>query len=203
MPDDQKSDESLVDAHRKGDSTAFDVLLKRYEVALRNFILSFSWLVSPDTVDDIIQEIFITIFNGIKEGGDFTVKGGGAFKAWLYSIARHRCLNAVEQQPREKPIGKHYLESMPAKLEKIRYYDEPDEAAELEELKEGLNGILAKLSDEEKQLLILKEEGKTYPQIHKIPPFDKYSVVHLRRMVCDARNFVKEEMDKWEKKRKI
>ena len=192
-----KSDETLVDAHRKGDSTALDILLRRYEVILRNFILSFSWLASPDTIDDIIQEISITVFDGIREGGSFTAERAGDFKAWLLHIAKNHCFNINKKQAKQpRSISRQYLESCPAKLEEIRYYDEPDEPAKLEGLDEELKRILGQLSDEERQLLILKQEGKTYIEIAKIPPFDKYTPANLRRKVCDARNFVSGELEK-------
>ncbi|MFH1228701.1 MAG: sigma-70 family RNA polymerase sigma factor [Planctomycetota bacterium] len=202
MPDEIKTtDEALIEAYRAGNLPALDILLKRHELALRNFVLGFSWLKKdPGIVDEIIQEIFITIFKEIKNNR-FIPAGPGSFKGWAYSIARHRCYNATESlSSRPKLLSKNYIESFPAKLEETRP-EESEEITELEKLDSELNRILGGLSDESRQLLALSQQGKTYEEINKIEPFTKYSLVNLRRKVCDARHYVFKEVQKWQEKK--
>lgn len=194
-------DESLVQTFQNGDSTSLEVLLKRYEIPLRYFIRYLTWMRDEDFIDEVIQETSIAIFEGLKKGGFDPTKG--LFKNWVYGICRNIGIDKKRDQARQPiSLSKQYLELFPADLEKTRYYDEPDELTRLEELEIELHRILGQLSEEKRRLLILVKEGKTYPQIQKIPPFDKYSIVNLRRMVCDARTFIYKEKEKWQKKRK-
>ena len=78
-------EQSLIAAARGGDRKAFDALMSRYENALKAFIQRRA---AYAAADDILQDTWIAAWQGIK---NFT--GRSSFKAWLYAISAHKCID--------------------------------------------------------------------------------------------------------------
>jgi RNA polymerase sigma factor (sigma-70 family) len=95
------SDERLVDHIRKGEAAAFEVLYDRYSNAILGFCRHILGNVSD--AEDALQHSFIAAYADIQrhERRDLHVK------AWLYTIARNRCLSmlrARREQPRADTV---------------------------------------------------------------------------------------------------
>ena len=89
---DQDPERALVDAALHGDRRAFDRLAREYEPRLRGFITR---RVGSDAVDDVLQE---TLLSGWMALPRFDRRSG--FKAWLYGIAVHKCIDYVRRRGR-------------------------------------------------------------------------------------------------------
>lgn len=85
-------EQSLIASARGGDRAAFDALMSRYEKALRAFIQRRATYAAAD---DILQDTWIAAWQGIKK---FT--GKSSFKAWLYAISVHKCVDYHRQRAR-------------------------------------------------------------------------------------------------------
>ncbi len=81
-----KSDKELVSLLIKGDESAFCDLYVRYKDRL--WVFSFSLLKSEDETDDIVQEVFINLW----ESRVF-LNSELSFSSFLLTIARNRILN--------------------------------------------------------------------------------------------------------------
>ena len=78
------ADEQLVEMYAKGDNSAFDVLLSRYQQKLYSYIL---FLVhNEDTANDLFQETFVKAIVTIQQG---RYVESGKFSAWLTRIAHN------------------------------------------------------------------------------------------------------------------
>ena len=86
------ADEQLVEMYAKGDNSAFDVLLSRYQQKLYSYIL---FLVhNEDTANDLFQETFVKAIVNIQQGRSVE---SGKFSAWLTRIAHNLIIDKYRQ----------------------------------------------------------------------------------------------------------
>jgi len=81
----KKSEElALVERFRRGDDSAFDGIVEKHSAAiaaLANRLLG--W---PQDVEDIVQDVFVAAFTGLK-----TFRGDCHLRTWLFTITINRC----------------------------------------------------------------------------------------------------------------
>jgi RNA polymerase sigma factor (sigma-70 family) len=136
------SDERLVEHVRKGEQAAFEVLYDRYSGGILGFCRHM--LGSVADAEDALQHTFIAAHWDIQrhDRRDLHVK------AWLYTIARNRCLSmlrARREQPSAEPIDVV-----------------TDNLVNDIEHREDLRALLAdvtKLPDDQREALVLAEVG--------------------------------------------
>lgn len=86
------ADEQLVEMYAKGDNSASDVLLSRYQQKLYSYIL---FLVhNEDTANDLFQETFVKAIVTIQQG---RYVESGKFSAWLTRIAHNLIIDKYRQ----------------------------------------------------------------------------------------------------------
>ena len=100
MPD---LDDGLMRQCQQGDMEAFDLIVRRNQTSLVNFIARF--LGDPDTAEDLAQETFVRMFKAIKR-----YKSGAAkFSTWMYHIASNLCKNELRNRGRR---GRFFVDSV-------------------------------------------------------------------------------------------
>ena len=87
------ADEQLVAAYAKGDNQSFDILLRRHQERVFNYVLSI--VRDPDTANDIFQETFIKAITTIKHGRYMET---GKFAAWITRIAHNLIIDYYRQE---------------------------------------------------------------------------------------------------------
>lgn len=85
-PEDLPSDEELLRRFNEGDADAFELLVRRYERPLYNFILRS--VRRRERADEILQDVFLKV---VQRAQDF--KGQSKLSTWLYTIARNLCID--------------------------------------------------------------------------------------------------------------
>ena len=85
---------------KQGGAEAFHILYKNYQQKVYRFCLRM--LGDPDTARDAFQETFIKVFEHRKEFR------GSNFAAWLFTIARHTCLNAIRAKKEHEVFDEVY-----------------------------------------------------------------------------------------------
>src|SRR5262249_10115123 len=75
----------LVLRCQTGDEAAFAELVERYQPRLRYYLRKM--LRDREAAEDALQETWLAVFRGVARLADV-----GAFRAWLYRIARDRAL---------------------------------------------------------------------------------------------------------------
>ena len=80
----------LVARLRSGDGEAGRVLSDLYHPPLMRF--SFRYLGSQDEAEDVVQEVFLRVLGSDVEPANF--------RAWIYKIARNRCLDVIRSRGR-------------------------------------------------------------------------------------------------------
>ena len=71
---------------------AFELLLAQYQNKV--FRLAYSMLGNREVAEDAAQEIFVRIWRALPG-----YRGLSSISTWIYSIARNRCLTALQKWP--------------------------------------------------------------------------------------------------------
>jgi RNA polymerase sigma factor (sigma-70 family) len=177
--EDIRSDETLVEAFYNGIMAALNILFIRYYKPVFYYILKQGLVTDDSFLDDVRQEIFLKVFTKLKSR-EFKSSGAGSFRAWFYTIALNICRNCNYYQMRQP------VDIYGTALDFIRAKPVPSPLEEEErqtEIKAKVDKILSKLTDEEKKLMFLITDGKTYKQIKELPEFNKFSIDYLMRKV--------------------
>jgi len=144
------ADEKLIALVRRGRDDAFDVLVDRYRPRLLAFCRNM--MRSSEDAEDVLQEVFVNAYRAMR-ADDRPIQA----KAWLYRIARNRCLNELR---RNTAAG---VESMD-----VFETNEPT-AIETVERREHIEEIVRdvkRLPEQQRAALLLREmEGLPYQQI--------------------------------------
>ena len=134
-------DERLVDQIRRGNAAAFEVVYDRHYRGILSFCLHM--LGSREEAEDALQQTFASAYSGLQ-GDERDIR----LKAWLYTIARNRCLSVLRAR-REQAAE---LEDVPA-LGGLS--EEVQQRADLRELLHDLG----ELPDDQREALVLYEIG--------------------------------------------
>ena len=146
-----QSDERLISLLRRGNTTAFEVLVGRYESRLMAFCRHL--LGSREDAEDVLQEVMTAAFNAIL-ADDRPIN----VRPWLYRIARNRSLNHLR---RAQAIG---VDSMDHHLSE-HGATTADKVHEREEFR-MLVGDIHELPETQKTALVLREmDALSYEQI--------------------------------------
>lgn len=101
MQDLQKlTDDVLVEAYIGGNNEAFDVLLRRHQDRVFNYILRI--VKDKDLADDIFQDTFIKAITTIKQG---KYNAAGKFSAWIARIAHNLIIDNFRQEKNENLVS--------------------------------------------------------------------------------------------------
>src|ERR1700760_3489414 len=146
-----QSDERLISLLRRGNASAFEVLVARYESRLMAFCRHL--LGSREDAEDVLQEVMTAAFNAIL-ADDRPIN----VRPWLYRIARNRSLNHLR---RAQAIG---VDSMDHHLSE-HGATTADKVHEREEFR-LLVGDIHELPETQKTALVLREmDALSYEQI--------------------------------------
>ena len=91
LPD--SSDAMLAQLVLAGDQDAFEMLVRRYNSPLFNFICRF--LGDYDLACDVLQQVFLRFYTSLPKLGT-----GEPFKSWLFQVARNCCVDELRRRRR-------------------------------------------------------------------------------------------------------
>lgn len=143
-------DFSLIKNFIDGDESAFNELLKRHKEKVRNII--YVTLSNTDAIDDIAQEVFITVYKHLK-----TFRFESQFTTWLYRITINKCKDHL----RKKSIRKIFLP-----LKDDEEHNVLGSIDENTDIKHIVRKAIASLPDKLRIPIVLKDiEGFSYQEI--------------------------------------
>jgi len=150
------SDGVLAQQTLAGDPYAFEDLVKRYSTPLFNFIYRF--LGDYDQACDILQHVFIQLHGSLN-----TLRTDKPLKAWLFQVARNRCLDELR---RKRVIHFSELESVndDEELSPLAAIPDngplPEELAELSDLQYRLQDAIQTLPIKFRSVVLLRYAGQ-------------------------------------------
>lgn len=100
------ADSELLKSAQQGDRATLDYLLSAHRSDLFRYLCRFYPSLSPDDIEDAIQITSIQVSTDISRT---TI--GCSFKAWFYSIAKHRCVDLLrKRRPQDISLDESPLE---------------------------------------------------------------------------------------------
>ena len=84
-------DFSLVKRFIDGDESTFRILVQRHKEKVRNII--YMTLNSTEAIDDIAQEVFITVYKNLKN-----FRFESQFTTWLFRITVNKCKDYLRKK---------------------------------------------------------------------------------------------------------
>lgn len=157
----KSNDQILVERVQDGDTTAYDVLVRKYQHKIIKLVSRY--VHDPEAALDVAQEAFLKAYRGL---GSF--RGDSAFYTWLYRIAINTAKNYLVQQSRRSP-------DMEVDAQEAEYYegasalkenDTPERHLLTEEIERTVYRAIRELPDDLKTAITLRElEGMSYEQI--------------------------------------
>ncbi|MEO9804741.1 MAG: RNA polymerase sigma factor [Reichenbachiella sp.] len=159
------TDEQLALQLQQGDKNAMGELYSRYFMLVFNKCLSFSK--NSEDAGDQAQEIMLRVMEKIS-----SFKGDSRFSTWLYSVTFNYCTDQARKKKRS------YFESIDNKYDLIdESYEELQACVEASKKAEQLTCVLSDISEEDKQLLVMKyQQGKSVEDIRSMYNLSKSAV---------------------------
>jgi RNA polymerase sigma factor RpoE len=155
----------LVKRARKGDLTAYDDLVRRYQE--RIYATVYHMTANHEDANDLAQEAFIKAFQALR-----SFKGGSSFYTWVYRIAVNKTINFLKQR---KNRGQMSLDDLDFNAEHdpdlVALISEktPRREVGLAELQEKLNAAMQKLSEPHRLAVTLHDvQGLSHEEIANI-----------------------------------
>lgn len=161
----KESDLNLVKRARNKDQEAFRLLVERYQRKV--FGICIGMVRNRDDAMDMVQETFIKIYRNIDR-----FQGNSAFYTWIYRITTNVCIDFLRKQKRQKTVdyddtlGHNTSGDEESVLLPSRLGLNPARVLGRKELMEKLREALAGLSDNHRQVIVLREvQGLSYQEI--------------------------------------
>jgi RNA polymerase sigma-70 factor, ECF subfamily len=171
----------LIRQHLSGDPKAFETLFRKYQTPIFNLVTR---MVHGEDAYDLTQDVFLKALKALR-----SFRGDAKFSTWLFTIARHTCLNHLrhknvltedsleesqDEHPGNEPID---LEMNVTKL------------CETRELQRVVDAVLATMPTEPRLLLILRDfEQLSYDEISQVT---ELSIVNVKSKIHRARQSFK------------
>lgn len=145
--------EMIIHRLKKDDKSALDDLFNCYYPRLYHF--SKSILKIENEIDDILQEVFVKIWLNRQKIGN-----AETFNAYLFTITKNEVLNLIRSNIRDQTFRDNlFLQSVGVE------YQTPN-PIEFDEIKTGIDKIVAQLPEKRQQVFILsRTEGLSNKEI--------------------------------------
>jgi RNA polymerase sigma-70 factor (ECF subfamily) len=142
----------LLEELKRGKQYAFTKIYNRYKSQVYRFCLRM--LSDEEGAKDVVQEVFAKLYE--RSG---TLKTNSNLSAWLFTVARNRCLNSRRNSRKEAP----------GYMDELETDNDPQAIAELQDVKDQVARVLGKLSEDYREVLILREWNRlSYGEIAEI-----------------------------------
>jgi RNA polymerase sigma factor (sigma-70 family) len=155
----------LVRRARKGDLTAYDDLVRRYQE--RIYATIYHMTANHEDANDLAQEAFIKAFQALR-----TFKGGSSFYTWVYRIAVNKTINFLKQRKNKVQMSLNDLDfnaEHDPDLVALISDKTPRREVSLAELQEKLNSAMQKLSEPHRLVVTLHDvQGLSHEEVAKI-----------------------------------
>ncbi len=153
MYNNNESDEVLIAAVKNGDCEAFAQLIERYKMSVYRLI--YRMVYNRDDAEDLVQEVFIKAYRGIKG-----FRAGSKFFPWLSKIAVNHTINFIK---RERRVDIQPLEWVQNCADNT---GDPVQVVKNKMLKERIAKAVMQLPDDYRAVLVLRvEEQLSYEEI--------------------------------------
>ena len=181
---DLAQERELVARCQKGDVDAMGTLVVRYQHWVYN--IAYGMLGHHQDAQDVAQDAFLSVWENI---GKFEFRS--RFSTWLYRIVKNKCFNHIDQHQRRKTDPMEIDDSQAwVPLDTAT----PEDEALRSEEKDIVHKALAKLKDDYREILVLRELRELpYEEISEILGC---TLGRVKSRLHEARKALKKELER-------
>ena len=160
----ERSDEELISLVLEGNTSVFEVLVKRYEIPLFNYIRRM--VGNATDAEDLFQETFIRVYTHLDRF-HMTAR----FRPWVYKIATNMCRDHLKYRRRHQHVSLETEVGSDDRPETLLDQiaaptPNPSEVATATETAELLEAAVGKLPAKHRAVFLMaKYEGMPYDEI--------------------------------------
>jgi len=174
-------DAKLLAELKRGDHASFRKIFECYSPAL--FLFSFSYLKSKEAAEDVVQEVFMKIWNNRQE-----IREGTSFQSYLFTIA----LNSIRKQFNR--LAKNNETKHDLLLDLSVQKQDFNERSDYQELLNMLQELIDRMPEKRKQVFVRKKlEDKSLKEIAEELGIEPKTVEYH---ITEAMRFLKQEFEK-------
>jgi RNA polymerase sigma-70 factor (ECF subfamily) len=155
-------DLGLVHRVQRGDKTAFDLLVRKYQHKVVKLVTRY--LRDQADAEDVAQEAFIKAYRAIPQ-----FRGDSAFYTWLYRIAINTAKNAIvsrDRSPIDFDLDLQNIEESNSMQLRLADAETPESLLQTEEIRDTVNRAIEALPEDLRTAIVLRElEGLSYEDI--------------------------------------
>jgi RNA polymerase sigma-70 factor (ECF subfamily) len=155
------NDQQLVERVQKGDKSAFDLLVLKYQHRVLKLVGRF--VSDAAEAQDVAQEAFLKAYRALP-----SFRGDSAFYTWLYRIAINTAKNALVSN-RRRPVDFDLDLQDPEQYDrhaKLKEVDTPEGVLLTEEIRLVVEHAMEQLPEDLRTAIVLREiEGLSYEEI--------------------------------------
>ena len=147
------TEKRLVELSVSGDVEAFETLIQSHQKKVYNIALRMTK--NPEDAQELVQDALVRAFTSIKK-----FRGDSSFSTWLYRITINVCTDFLRKRNKAVLISMEQGAAANDNGQAMQIPEEtpgPEELAEKAQLKELLRDAMDSLSDEHRQVLILRD----------------------------------------------
>lgn len=179
------TDEMLVKAYGKGDNEAFDILLKRHQDRVFNYIIRI--VKNEDVANDIFQDTFVKAITTIRQG---RYSEHGKFPAWISRIA-HNLIIDYYRQEKSGNVQSSDVEEMDILNRKELSEETIEDLIITEQIHEDVRYLIDELPDSQREVLKMRYylnmsfkeiADATGVSINTALGRMRYAILNMRRM---------------------
>jgi len=151
-------EQKLITLAQQGDQSAFEQLLERYEKPVYHQALRLTG--NPEDAADVTQEVFIKVWRSLPS---FRRESG--FSTWLHRLTDNAAIDLIRREKKRRGDSSLDDEEGGA-LPPADPAPTPQQTVEQKELQQAVADGLAQLSEEHRQVLVMREiNGLSYEEI--------------------------------------
>jgi len=156
-----ENDQQLVQRVQKGDRSAFDLLVLKYQHRVLKLVGRF--VSNPAEAEDVAQDAFLKAYRALP-----SFRGESAFYTWLYRIAINTAKNSLVAT-RRRPVDFDLDLQDPEQFDrhaKLKEVDTPERVLLTEEIRQVVQGAMEQLPEDLRTAIVLRElDGLSYEEI--------------------------------------
>lgn len=183
-----KTDEQLVKAYAQGNNEAFDVLLKRHQQRVFNYILRI--IKNEDAANDIFQETFVKAIVTLRQG---RYTESGKFPAWISRIAHNLIIDYFRQKKSEN-LQSSDLEDVDVLNRKELCEETIEDILVSRQINEDVKYLISELPPLQREVLTMRYyQNLSFKEIAEITNVSintalgrmRYAILNLRRLAAE------------------
>ena len=176
------TEQELVERAKKGDETAFEVLVTDNEKRIYNLCRRLTG--NPEDAAELTQEAFLNAWRGLSR-----FQGESSFSTWLYRLASNACIDFLRKEKRRQNLSMTVSLDDEEEARQVELPDEryaPERELERTEVRQAVAAGLERLTPEHRQVLVMREiNGLSYAEIRAVLGLEEGTV---KSRIARARN---------------